>query len=132
MDQRPDDLEATSAMDVPPEPAEATEGTAATPAAPRSRARWLIGGGIAVAAVAALVLIVSFLGGRPLPEALRYIPADSALVVEIRPELPGDQRQHLGNFLAHFPGFADQSILGQKIDEALGRMIRSSGAPLDY
>ncbi len=98
-----------------------------------SRARWLIGGGIALAAVAGLVLAVTLLGARPLPEVFRYVPADSAVVVELRPELPGDQRQHLGNFLAHFPGFEDQSILDVKIDEALDRMIgQSSGGTVDY
>lgn len=106
----------------------------AIPAAPgRSRARWLIGGGIAVAAVAALALGATLLGARPLPEALRYVPTDSAVVVELRPELPGDQRQHLGNFLAHFPGFDDQSILDLKIDESLDRLIgESSGGAVDY
>jgi hypothetical protein len=53
--------------------------------------------------------------------------------VELRPELPGDQRQHVGNFLAHFPGFADQSILDTKIDEALDRIIRAqSNGTVDY
>lgn len=98
-----------------------------------SRTRWLIGGGIAVAAVAALALAAVLVGARPFPEVLRYLPADSAIVVELHPELPGDQRQHLGNFLAHFPGFADQSLLDQKIDEVLGRIVHeaSSGA-VDY
>ena len=91
---------------------------AAGPAGPAtgvggSRARWLIGGGIAIAAVAALLLAAALVGARPLPEVFTYLPADSAVVVELRPELPGDQRQHLGNFLAHFPGFADQTILDQ-------------------
>ena len=97
------------------------------------RGRWLVGGGIAIAAVAGLVLAVTLLAARPLPEALKYAPAGSALLVELRPELPGDQRQHLGNFLAHFPGFKDQSLLQDKIDEALARIVNESTAgQVDY
>lgn len=92
----------------------------------RSRVRWLIGGGVAAAALAALALGVVLLGARPLPEALGYLPMDSVVVLELRPELPGDQRQRLGNFLAHFPGFADQSILEQKLDEVLDRLVRAA------
>ncbi|MBF8290271.1 MAG: hypothetical protein HW391_1239 [Chloroflexi bacterium] len=96
----------------------------------RSRTRWLIGGGVAAAAIIAAIVALKFLSASPLPAVLGYLPADSAVVVELRPELPGDQRQHLGNFLAHFPGFADQSILDTKIDEALDRLISvgSSGS----
>lgn len=105
----------------------------ATAAGGASRVRWLIGGGIAIAALAGLALAAALLGARPLPEVLEYLPADSAVVVELRPELPGDQRQKLGNFLAHFPGFEDQAILDQKLDEALGRIVsESSRGTVDY
>ncbi|HSO29041.1 MAG TPA: hypothetical protein VLS28_04010 [Candidatus Sulfomarinibacteraceae bacterium] len=114
-------------------PTDAAPTEAAAPAVGGSRARWLIGGGVAVAALAALVLAATLLGARPLPEAFRYLPADSAVVVELRPELPGDQREELGAFLAHFPGFADRSILDQKIDEVLGRIVNeASGGSVDY
>lgn len=127
----------------PAEPSEVAPGaevvTAPTPegvpvtavaTAGASRARWLVGGGIAVAAVAGLILAATMLGARPMPEVFKYLPSDSAVVVELRPELPGDQRQNLGNFLAHFPGFEDQSTLDAKIDEVLERITRegSSGA----
>ncbi len=107
---------------------------AGRPGAPGgSRARWLVGGGVAVAALAGLVLAATLLGARPLPDALKYLPADSAIVIELRPELPGDQRQHFGNFLAHFPGFEDQSTLDAKIDEALDRIVRQgSDGAIDY
>jgi len=105
----------------------------AAPTPGSSRGRWLIGGGVAVAAVAALALGASFLAASPLPEIFKYLPRDSAVVVELRPELPGDQRQHLGNFLAHFPGFEDQSTLDEKIDEVLGRITsESSNGEIDY
>jgi hypothetical protein len=58
------------------------------------------------------------------PEALGYVPSSSILVVEVRPELPGDQRQALGTILSHFPGFADQSTLGTKLDEALDQLVQ--------
>jgi hypothetical protein len=114
-------------------PPAGVEAPAGAPVVGGSRARWLIGGGVAVAAVAALVLAATLLGARPLPEALNYVPADSAVVIELRPELPGDQRDRLGTLLAHFPGFADQSILDQKIDEVLDRLVsEGSGGSVDY
>src|SRR5215213_3398457 len=69
------------------------------------RTRWLIGGGAAVGVVIAAVAAYLVLSSRPVPEALRYIPADSTAVAELRLDLPGDQLQHVGNLLAHFPGF---------------------------
>ena len=98
-----------------------------------SRTRWLVGGGVAVASVAAIALAASFLAASPLPDVLKYLPADSAVVVELRPELPGDQRQHLGNLLAHFPGFEDQSTLNAKLDEVLDRITReASSGQVDF
>lgn len=95
--------------------------------------RWLIGGAIAIVALAGALAGALILGARPLPEALRYLPADSVVVVELRPDLPGDQRQHLGNLLAHFPGFADQSTLGTKLDEVFERIVTAaSGGSVDY
>jgi hypothetical protein len=107
---------------------------ASPPAAPRgSRVRWIVAAIVVVAVVGGVLAAALLLGAKPLPEAFRYLPADSVVVVELRPELPGDQRQHLGNFLAHFPGFADQSILSDKIDEALDRLIRSgTDGKVDY
>jgi hypothetical protein len=42
---------------------------------------------------------------------------------ELRMDLPGDQQQKVAQFLSKFPGFADQSTLGTKIDEALDKFI---------
>jgi len=44
------------------------------------------------------------------------------VVAELRVDLPGDQLQKVGNVLAHFPGFKDQSTLTSKLDEALARI----------
>ena len=38
-------------------------------------------------------------------------------------DLPGDQRQAVGKFLSHFPGFADQASLDSKLDEVLDRLV---------
>ncbi|HXI44868.1 MAG TPA: DUF3352 domain-containing protein [Candidatus Acidoferrales bacterium] len=88
-----------------------------------TRTRWLIGGGIAVAAVAVVAIAVFVLGARPVPEALKYLPADSVVVGELRADIPGDQLGHLGNLLAHFPGFKDQSTLATKLDQAFDRLL---------
>ena len=98
-----------------------------------SRTRWAIGLGVAGLAIVAAIAAVLLLGSRPTPPALTYIPADAVVVVEIRPELPGDQLQKLGNLLAHFPGFADQSTLPGKLDESFAQLFgRASGGSVNY
>jgi hypothetical protein len=116
-----------------PEPAVTQPVEASAAPTGGSRTRWLVGGGVAVAAVAAIALAATFLAASPMPEVLKYLPRDSVIVVELRPELPGDQRQQLGNFLAHFPGFEDQSTLNTKLDEVLERITReASRGEVDY
>ena len=95
--------------------------TAATPGP--NRVRWAIGLGVAALAVAVAIGAILVLGSHPAPEALKYISADAAVVVEVRMDLPGDQLQKLGNFLAKFPGFLDQATLPAKIDESLSRLV---------
>ncbi len=123
---------ATAATDAPP----AGGGTAApvvTTAGGANRARWAIGLGVAGLAIVAVVAAILTLGSRPTPPALTYIPADAVLVVELRPDLPGDQLQKLGNLLAHFPGFADQSTLPDKLDESFTQLLgRASGGSVEY
>lgn len=97
------------------------------------RTRWVVAGLVSALAIGGAVAAAVILGAKPLPEAFRYLPAHSVIVAELRPDLPGDQRQHLGNFLAHFPGFADQSILPAKIDETLMRLVNEgSSGSVDY
>jgi hypothetical protein len=98
-----------------------------------SRGRWLIAGGVTAVAVVIAVGAAILLGGRPVPEALTYVPADSAVVAELRMDLPGDQLQKVGNLLAHFPGFKDQTTLSQKLDESFERIARgASNGSVDY
>lgn len=118
-------------------PAAPSPGSAASPAVEQrpgsNRTRWIIGLGAAGLAIAIGIGAFLLLGSRPTPEALRYIPGNAAMVAEVRLDLPGDQLQKLGNLLAHFPGFQDQSILRDKIDEALAQLVSgATGAELDY
>ena len=94
--------------------------------APRrgARTRW------AIAAVAALLIVAvsaaglfALVGASAGSTVAKWAPADSLAFVEVRGDLPGDQRQNLGRFLAHFPGFADQSTLDQKLDETFDRLV---------
>jgi hypothetical protein len=89
-----------------------------------NRTRWVIGLGAVALAVAVTIGAVLAFGQPAAATALQYVPGDTALVVEIRLDLPGDQMQNLGNALAHFPGFADPSTLTTKLDEALGRFVQ--------
>ena len=114
-----------------------TAAVSATPVAASAgpgRARWLVA--LGVAALTAIIAVGAFvvLSSQPTPEALKYIPGDALVVVEVRPELPGDQMQNLGNFLGHFPGFRDQSTLTEKLDEAFTQLVSRAGDPsrLDY
>jgi hypothetical protein len=124
-------------MDEQAEQAEQAAGPA-EPVAPLrpglpSRLRWLLAGGAVVAAVAIVGIALAVLGSRPVPAALTYIPRDSDVVVELRPDLPGDQIQRVGNLLAHFPGFKDQSNLAHKLDESLARITSTvSNGSVDY
>lgn len=100
--------------------------TATTPAAvagSSNRLRWVLGLGTAGVILAVTAAAILLLGAPSTPEVLKYVPGDAAIVAEVRMDLPGDQLQKVGNLLAHFPGFADQSTLDTKIDEALGRLV---------
>lgn len=119
-------------------PADATPATGTAPAAPvaprgGTGLRWALGLGVAGLVLVITAAAVFLLGAPSAPEALKYVPADSAMVMEARFDLPGDQMQKLGNLLAHFPGFADQSTLTAKIDEAFSRLVGgASEGNVDY
>ena len=124
-----------------PEPPLVDQATAYTPepATPpvRSgvppRARWIVAALVVVLAAGLAAGAGLLLGSRATPEALTYVPADMTLVFELRMDLPGDQLQKVGNLLAHFPGFKDQSSLNQKISESLSKLTaRASNGSVDY
>jgi hypothetical protein len=115
-----------------PEPA-GTQPVVTAGAPGSNRVRWAIGLGVAAIAVVVAIGAMLVLGSRPSPEALKYIPADAAVVVEVRMDLPGDQLQKLGNFLAKFPGFLDQATLPAKLDESLNRLVgNATGGGVSY
>ena len=98
-----------------------------------SRQRWVIAAVVTAFVLAASALVAGLLAGRAIPEVLRYVGSDALVVVELRPELPGDQRAKVGELLSHFPGFKDQSTLDQKIDESLDLLVdRLSSGETDY
>jgi hypothetical protein len=101
---------------------------AATPssATPRRSSRLAWAAALAVVAVviaasAAITLVLT--GASPTATVLSYVPADSVMYGELRLDLPGDQRQQIGQFLSKFPGFADQAALDTKLDEVLDRLV---------
>jgi Protein of unknown function (DUF3352) len=102
----------------------------ATPPAPTrrtSRLRWFVAALVTVLVVsltAAATLLIT--GQTPGSTLVGYVDNSSVVYVEARLDLPGDQRQKLGQFLSAFPGFDDQSILDRKLDEALDQLIDRS------
>jgi hypothetical protein len=95
-----------------------------TPGPRVSRVRWvlaLIMSVVVVGLAAGATLLVT--GQTPASGLVGYVDNSSVIYAEARLDLPGDQRQKLGEFLSKFPGFDDQSILDRKLDEALDRLI---------
>jgi hypothetical protein len=104
-----------------------------TPAPPTtrraSRLRWIVAGLVTVIVVGATAAVTLLVTGQSAPSSLvGYVDNTSFVYAEARLDLPGDQRQKLGQFLSKFPGFDDQSILDQKLDEALDQLIDRSTA----
>jgi len=112
----------TPATPAPADPASAPEMQRVVTPRRGGALRWLV-------AAVAIVLVVGVTAGATMmltgraadPNAFQYLPADTAVVAEVRPDLPGDQKEHLAALLSKFPGFADQAALPQKIDEVLDR-----------
>lgn len=101
-----------------------TPGTPAAPVQRRSRIRW-ISAGFLVALIVGVTAIatLSLTGSSPASTVVGYVPSDSVAYGELRLDLPGDQRQKVGEFLSKFPGFADQAALDSKLDEVLDRLL---------
>jgi hypothetical protein len=52
-----------------------------------------------------------------------FLPENTIAYGESRLDLPGDQRDQLAAFLAHFPGFSDPGAFGIKLDQALDAFV---------
>ncbi len=103
----------------PPEPVR--------PAGGRNRGRWIAALLVTALIVAAGIAAVFFVTGQSAPSAIvGYAAPGSVVYGEVRLDLPGDQRQKLGQFLSKFPGFADQSTLEVKLDDVLDRVVRAA------
>jgi hypothetical protein len=90
----------------------------------QGRTRW-VAAGILIALVAGLTGLATMVltSSQTTSVVLGYVPTDSVAYGEVRLDLPGDQRQEVGEFLSKFPGFADQAALETKLDEILDRLV---------
>ncbi len=98
---------------------------------PARRPRGLLRWGVALVVVALLVGAVSvgavLLTGSGVASTVEaWIPSSTIGYLEIRGDLPGDQKANLDAILARFPGFKDQASIDVKLDEALDRAFESS------
>ncbi len=89
----------------------------------RGGTRWGVGLLLAAVAVGALGAIGTLVSTPMPPEAIGLVPAGSAMVVELRPDLPGNQRQALGTLLAGLPGFTDLGSLNDRVGAALDAVV---------
>jgi hypothetical protein len=98
------------------------------------RARWAAAvGGSAAVIVASAILGAVLVGGAGPSGLLARTPADSVAYVELRLDLPGNQRDALGRFLAHVPGFDDRSLLEPKLADLFERtVVGASGGRLHW
>jgi Protein of unknown function (DUF3352) len=131
------------APDPAPQPAEAiapptapaagppVDPTADQPAAVASggsgRMRWAVAIGI-VALIALGIGLVAVLAGRGGLDATapRYLPVTTIQYLDVRFDLPGDQRQEVAKLLALFPGFEDASTLDLKADDTFERLVKAA------
>ena len=89
-----------------------------------SRSRWVVAlGAVALVTALAAGIVFALVGRSPDATVIGYVPSGAVVYGEVRLDLPGDQRQAIGQFLSHFPGFADQAALDTKLDEVLDRLI---------
>jgi hypothetical protein len=109
-------------------PPAASQAPTPVAARPKGLVRW----GVALLGVAVLVGAVSvaaalLAAGAATSVVQGWLPNDTVAYLELRADLPGDQRAKVGDILAKFPGFADQASLDAKIDEALDRILEQTG-----
>ena len=121
--------EATIVEPAPPPVYEA----AVSPVGPRprlsARVRWGVALGVVALVVGLSTAAFALLsGGGSLSTLAGWMPADTYAYGEVRLDLPGDQHQAVADLLSHFPGFADESSLDQKVTEVLDRLIADASS----
>ena len=103
--------------------------------APQSRRlRWGIAGAVVLCVVlvtAAGAFVLSGAGGMKSLTA-SAAPKNAIGFLEVRIDLPGDQRAKLADFMSHFPGFMDRAQFDTAMDELLNRLIRAASPGLQY
>ena len=102
---------------------------------PRSRRfRW----GVAASLVAIVVLVTAagtmVLSGGAGAKSLTssVAPRNTVFFMEIRTDLPGDQRSNLASFMSYFPGFKDRSLFDNALDDMLNKLTGSVSPDLRY
>jgi len=101
--------------------------TPSRPARPRGLIRW----GVALGVLAVMIGVVSVgavmlaTGGKA-SSVQGWLPPGTLAYLELRADLPGDQRQNLSELLARFPGFKDQAALDQKLDTLFDDLFRKA------
>jgi hypothetical protein len=108
--------------------------TASSSMTMNSRWRWAVVGVATVLVVGLLGAVFALAGPRAgTPSTVAgYAPADTAVYLELRQDLPGDQHSLLATFMSHFPGFADQAAFDQKLDESLNELVGQGGSGVDW
>jgi len=87
--------------------------------------RWAVALVVTVLVVGLAGAAAFLLTGQKASSALvGHVPGNPVAYGELRLDLPGDQRQKLGQFLSKFPGFQDQANLDAKVAEVLDRIVR--------
>jgi hypothetical protein len=97
------------------------------PRRPRSRFRWAMSIAIVALIIATTAAVAAVITGRSAQATvLGYVPDNTVSYTEVRLDLPGDQRRAVGEFLSHFPGFADQAALESKLDQVLDDLVKDA------
>jgi hypothetical protein len=125
-DQDQSNVEATQVVETPAPltPAPVTPVAPVTGPPRTGRARWVAAlGAVAIVAALTAAIVYALVGRSPDATVIGYVPSGAVVYGEVRLDLPGDQRREIGEFLSHFPGFADQAALDSKLDEVLDRLV---------
>jgi hypothetical protein len=102
--------------------------------APSRRFRWAVAGAIvvivALATTAGAFVLSGAAGAKSLTAGIA--PRDSIFFMEVRTDLPGDQRTKLAGFMSHFPGFQDRAQFDNGLDELLNMLTAKVSPDLRY
>lgn len=102
--------------------------------APSRRFRWAVAGTIVVIVALATTAGAFVLSGAAGAKSLTagVAPRNSIFFMEVRTDLPGDQRTKLAGFLSHFPGFQDRAQFDNGLDELLNMLTGKVSPDLRY